>query len=323
MTQHYLFPKKLARSAPVLHRFGQRIEGNGVRFLFWLLGALEPERATRLAGNITAAVVGRTKKAPKVMRNLEIAFPRLSTAEMAQTADEVFRYMGVSMAELAQMERLWKEREQRFEFVANPNIEALCGGPRPAVFVTAHVGAWTLANFAPAHFGFPLTILFAPESNPISNDVLVRLRSVLPCNAMPRDNAMRTLMGELRQGRSVGLATDTRFDAGEMIPFFGVDAPTNTVPARLALRFGADLVPGRTERLPGMRFRVTFYDPVVALDPQAPKEEQIRQMSAQLNHHFEDWIRETPGQWMCMSRRWPRDAEPARGESADAGSAAN
>ena len=318
MTQHYLFPKKLARSAPVLFRLGQRIEGNGVRFLFWLLGALDPERATRLAGNITRALVGRTKKGPKVIRNLEIAFPHMSTAEIAQTANEVFRYMGVSMAELAQMERFWKEREQRFEFVANPNIDALCGGPKPAVFVTAHVGAWTLGNFAPAHFGFPLTILYAPESNPVTNDVFVRLRSVLPCNAMPRDNAMRTLMGELRKGRSVGLATDNRFDAGEMVPFFGVDAPTNTVPARLALRFGADLVPGRTERLPGMRFRITFYDPVVPGDPQAPKEEQILQMSAQLNHHFEDWIRETPGQWMCMSRRWPRDVAPARGGSAGA-----
>jgi len=318
MTKHYLFPKKLARSAPALYRFGQRVEGNGVRFLFWLLGALEPERAQRLAGNITRALVGRTKKGPKVIRNLQIAFPQMSTAEIAQTANEVFRYMGVSMAELAQMERFWSERDQRFEFVANPNIDALCGGPKPAVFVTAHVGAWTLGNFAPAHFGFPLTILYAPESNPVTNDVLVRLRGVLPCNVMPRDYAMRTLMGELRKGRSVGLATDNRFDAGEMVPFFGVDAPTNTVPARLALRFGADLVPGRTERLPGMRYRVTFYDPVVPGDPQAPQEEQILQMSAQLNNHFEDWIRETPGQWMCMSRRWPRNAEPSRGGSAGA-----
>jgi KDO2-lipid IV(A) lauroyltransferase len=160
--------------------------------------------------------------------------------------------------------------------------------------------------------------MYAPESNPATNDVLIRLRGVLTCNVMQRDNAMRTLMVELLKGRSAGFATDNRFDGGEMVPFIGVDAPTNTVPSRHALGFGADLVPGRTERLPGMRFRVTFYDPVVPGDPQVPQEEQILQMSAQLNNRFEDWIRLTPGQWMCMSRRWPGSAEPSRGGSAGA-----
>jgi KDO2-lipid IV(A) lauroyltransferase len=101
-----------------------------------------------------------------------------------------------------------------------------------------------------------------------------------------------------------------------MIPFFGVHAPTNTVPARLALKFGADLVPSRTERLPGMRYRVTFYDPIAPDDPGAPKEQQILQMSRRLNEYFESWITETPEQWMCMSRRWPRDAGSARTASA-------
>jgi len=311
MTQHYLFPKQLARSMPFLHRLGQRIEGAGVRFLFWLLGVLEPERATRLAAGLTHMLVGRTKKGPKVLRNLEIAFPEKNAAEIRRIANGIFGYMGVAMAEIAQIKRLTAEREQRFDFVASGGIDALRGGPKPAVFVTAHVGAWTLGNVAPAHFGFPLTILYAPESNPSINELIVNLRSALPCNVMPRDNAMRTLMVELRKGRSVGLATDNRFDAGEMIPFFGVDAPTNTVPARLALKFGADLVPSRTERLPGMRYRVTLYDPIVPDDPEAPKEQQILQMSRRLNEYFESWIRETPEQWMCMSRRWPRDTHPA------------
>ncbi len=312
MTQHYLFPKKLARLMPFLHRLGQTVEGTGVRFLFWLLGVLEPERATRFAAGVTRRLVGRTKKGPKVLRNLEIAFPEKDAVEIQRIANGIFGYMGVAMAEIAQLKRLSAEREQRFEFVASAEIDALRGGPKPAVFVTAHVGAWTLGNFAPAHFGFPLTILYAPESNPSINNVIVDLRSALPCNAMPRDNAMRTLMGELRKGHSVGLATDNRFDAGELIPFFGVDAPTNTVPARLALKFGADLVPSRTERLPGMRYRVTFYDPIAPDDPGAPKEQQILQMSRRLNEYFESWITETPEQWMCMSRRWPRDAGSAR-----------
>ncbi len=29
-------------------------------------------------------------------------------------------------------------------------------------------------------------------------------------------------------------------------------------------------------------------------------------MMRRVNEHFEVWIREKPGEWMCMKRRWPK-----------------
>jgi len=46
----------------------------------------------------------------------------------------------------------------------------------------------------------------------------------------------------------------------------GHDMPTNTVPARLALRFECELVPARAERLSGGRYRITLYPPVLPDD---------------------------------------------------------
>ena len=66
-------------------------------------------------------------------------------------------------------------------------------------------------------------------------------------------------MGELSHGRTIGLGSDVRLDSGEMIPMFGHDMPTNTVPARLALRFECEFVPARAERLPGGRYRITLH----------------------------------------------------------------
>src|SRR5262249_38456470 len=173
----------------------------------------------------------------------------------------------------------------------------------------AHVGPWTLTGFAAAHFGFPVTIVYATESNPYIDDVMLRLRSALPARWLARENSLRELMHELANGATVGLGSDVRIDAGELIPFFGHAMASNTVPARLALRFDCELIPIRAQRLAGGRYRISLGAPVRPNDPAASMATQAADMTAQLNAQFEQWIRETPGEWMCLARRWPKDVE--------------
>ena len=101
---------------------------------------------------------------------------------------------------------------------------------------------------------------------------------------------------------------DQRFEAGELVPFFGIAAPTATIPARLALKLRTGLVPTRTERLDGARFRITLYEPIRADPTIADPRLAARRMTEQVNADFERWIRERPGQWICGKRRWPKDA---------------
>jgi KDO2-lipid IV(A) lauroyltransferase len=34
-------------------------------------------------------------------------------------------------------------------------------------------------------------------------------------------------------------------------------------------------------------------------------DEQALGMTREMNLEFERWIRQTPGEWVCMKRRWP------------------
>jgi KDO2-lipid IV(A) lauroyltransferase len=34
--------------------------------------------------------------------------------------------------------------------------------------------------------------------------------------------------------------------------------------------------------------------------------EQAVAMTEIVHHHFEDWIREYPQEWVCLKRRWPK-----------------
>ena len=120
-------------------------------------------------------------------------------------------------------------------------------------------------------------------------------------------------MRDVAEGRRLGWIVDQRHDQGELVPFFGMEALTATMPALLALKLDCDLVPVRVERIGGCRFRITAYealsrDGLEHLDQRAA----ARDLTARLNRQFEQWIRERPGQWRCFKRRWPKTAAAAR-----------
>lgn len=119
---------------------------------------------------------------------------------------------------------------------------------------------------------------------------------------------MRKLMAALKQGNVVGVVSDLRLDGGESIPFFGVNTPSNTTAARLALHHDCELLPIRTERLPDYRYRITICRPIRPHDPSASVDIQAKQMTQEQLRIFEAWIREAPEQWLCIGRRWPRAA---------------
>ena len=68
----------------------------------------------------------------------------------------------------------------------------------------------------------------------------------------------------------------------------------------------AALLPIRAERLPGSRFRISVYDPIISTQPEASLDDQAVDLTVQVSRYFEDWIREYPEQWICLKRHWPK-----------------
>lgn len=304
--EFYLIPKRLARKAPILVTITQRAEAALFRFVFWLMRKLSVERALQLCG-FTFKLAGRfSDKADKARVNLAIAFPDASPEYRNDTTREIFRHLGYSAAELVKLETIWEEREQRIEFVLEPAARKHMESKRPTVFMTAHVGAWQVASLVTREYGFNISAIYAPESNPVMQELMLELRQSFGEKLIAADAGPRPLIKALNAGESIIMAIDTRPDTGKLIPFFGVDALTNTSAVGLALRTGAAIVVSRAERLPGGRYRITVYDPLVSPIPDAPVKEQAVAITEMVHHHFEAWIREYPEQWVCLKRRWPK-----------------
>lgn len=308
MARYYLIPKRVTHALPWLEKAAMWIEAQMFRVVFTLVGLLSLERASRLSAFAFRLVGPQTDKAKKVRINLSTAFPDLTDSQLDELVKDVFSHAGASTAELLNMPRIWDEWEERIEVVSDPESVALMESGPAGVYVTAHVGAWQMTAIATIrkYFKKPLLMVYAPESNPYIHDLFFPLREAMGVRLIPSGAGVRPLLQEMKAGTSLGLAVDTRLATGKLLPFFGIDALTNTTPARLALRNGGPLVPVRGERLAYGKYRVTVEKPIAPRNPEASLDEQANDMSAQLNQRFEEWIRETPGQWLCMKRRWPK-----------------
>ena len=280
--------------------------------VFWFLSALMPVEWASGAGRRLMRLIGpRLSKQRHTLNNLAIMFPDYSEEQRAALAREVWGNFGAVFAEYPHLRTIAQTQADRRMEIINTWGETPFPQPdKAAVFVTPHLGNWELAASSVVSQGYPLTALYTPLSNPLVGRMLLRRRQQLGCRFLAKGDSIRAFFRELSSGRSVGMLPDLRIDEGPLVPFFGVDAPTTDTPARLALRFKCDLIPIRIERLPGVRFRVTFHQPLTPDDPSAGEQAQALQMTRKLQALFETWIREHPEQWLCTKRRWPKGAAP-------------
>lgn len=308
MPKYYLIPKRTARSLPRLEKAFLWIEALLFRLVFALMRLLPLEWASRLLGFLFRLLGPFSGKTPKMRANLAIAFPEMSDAEQDKTVRDIFSHLGTSVAELLHMPQIWEQWEERIEYEVDPEaLPFLENGPA-GVYVTAHVGAWQVAPIPliRTHFQAPMAMVYAPEGNPHLHDLFYPLREAIGVKVIASKSGVRPLMKELANGTSLALAVDTRLASGKLIPFFGIETLTNTTPARLALRSGGPLVPVLSQRIAPGRFKVHVQKPIRPRTPDASIDDAAIDMTAQVNHSFEEWIRATPGQWLCLKRRWPK-----------------
>ena len=306
------FVRRALAAAPSLRRVVWVLEALFLALVWAALALVPIDRASAFGRAFARRFGPRLRKHKHVLRNLEIALPERTPAEREAIAREVWGSLGAVFAELPHLGRVSREWEQRVELVIHGRFGPALDPPRPVILVTGHLANWELSPLSVRRYDVPLSVIYSPNSTPTVDRLIRRLRRGVGCELVSKHGGMRAVLRALARGRSIGFLVDTRQDDGEWVPFFGVPALTSTVPARLALRYGIDLVPGRIERIgTGANFRVTLGPPIEPDPAVTDVREQARAMMQRVNERLAGWIREQPEQWVCTKRRWPKKAIPA------------
>ncbi len=276
---------------------------------YWSLCELLPVSWASALGSFTMNIVGLfVSRMRKVRANLEIALPDLSSRERNRIVRGIRRNLGRTWSELPHLAEICRPGSSWIDMKGCEHYEREIAAGRPIVFVSAHLGNWEITAGAVAHRGIPLTVVYTQNRNPIIQRRLHRYRRGLHCGLVPKESAARSLVKALSLGESVGLLVDQRVPDGVLIPFFGRPARTTISPARLALKFGASIVPTQCQRLGGARFRITFHEPLRLADFLPGADPEIA-LTTRINRHIESWIRDQPADWYCMRWRWPSIAD--------------
>ena len=282
-----------------------------VRGCFALLRALGPDIGAGF-GAAVARSLGPLLPVNKVgLENIRAAFPDLSDAEHRRILREAWDNLGRTACEYVHMDRIWDfdpDRPNAGRIEASPAVVQrfldLQADGKPALIFAAHLANWELPAIAAAKHGLQAAVLYRTPNSPGVAREILRLRAGSMGKLIPAGlTAPARLAEALGEGAHVGMLVDQRFGRGPKIRFLGREATANPLLANLARRFDCPVHGARAIRLPGGRFRLELTEEL-ALPRDAEGQVDVQAATAAINAVIEGWIRDTPGQWLWMHRRW-------------------
>ncbi len=244
-----------------------------------------------------------------VMENLAIAFPEKSLEERQQLASDSWAQMARSLLEYVYLDETFDlkvemQESNRIEIRDGEQFQKLRDDGLPAILFTGHLANFELLPMVAARFGLEIKSLFRKPNNKYAAAHVADVRKELEKNLIPSGpGASFLLMSALENNEHVGLLVDQKFRRGIQVPFFGHDAPTNTLLAKLARRYNCPVHGARSIRLPNGRFRLEITDEL-ELPRDKNGDVDIRGTTELVTSIIEGWVREYPDQWLWMHRRW-------------------
>ena len=281
-----------------------RLEGLGFAGFVGLMRLLGGERASGLGGWLLRTLGPITGTQKTVLRNLRIAFPDLEPEARKQLALDQWEQTGRAFAETAVMDRL--VAENRIEVVGLDRLHAIRDSGRPVVFAGGHFANIETMAATITGAGVPCQITYRAANNPYVDAQIIaaRARYGVRLFAPKGGEGARELLEGMARGESVALMNDQKFSEGPEVVFFGQPVNAAPGPSRLALRFGTVLQPMSTTRLPGVRFRVTLYEPIT-LEKTGDRQADIARGVQAITRFIEERVRENPVDWFWVHKRWP------------------
>ena len=247
------------------------------------------------------------------LRQAGYSDPALATAAAAEAGKQA-------------LETAWIWMRPRQDIVAKTEVadmsiaDAALADGRPVMFLPPHLGCFEVtaqfyAAFRPEAKARPMTVLYRIPRKSVLRSIVESGRAAEGLKLAPAEmKGVRMLMKAMKRREVVGILPDQVPSRGEgaWAPFFGRNAYTMTLPARLAQQFDAIVLFVYGERLPagqGYRIHLKRLEEPFTGDPAHD--------AAVMNRGLEALIRERPEQYLWGYNRYkvPAGAEPP-GEAA-------
>jgi Kdo2-lipid IVA lauroyltransferase/acyltransferase len=282
-----------------------------VRAALAIFRALPPAAASRLGGGVARAIGPLIPVSKVADRNLQAAMPELDAAARKKIVAEVWENLGSTVAELAQIGHLHETASGPGYHVSgwDEHVAPATAAGKPTIFFTGHIGNWEIIPPAAYARGVDIGFMYRAASNSLVNEVILQLREAnfqRKVTMFPKGSTgARQAYAHMMRGQNLGLLVDQKLDNGIAVPLFGRPAMTAPAMASFALKFKCPVFPVHVVREGPARLHV-IYEAPMTLPDSGDKERDVLAMTTDMNNILERWIREKPGAWLWLHRRWPK-----------------
>lgn len=252
-----------------------------------------------LVSDVVAPLAGWRKR---IRDNLQRVWPELTPEQVQAIVKGAPNNAGRTLAEIySGPDFIDQLRDITPEGPGWQAIEDARAKGKPVMLISGHFGNYdAVRGFVAMKFG-EVGGLYRPLNNVYFNRHYVKaiVQTSPPVFERGR-RGLAEMMKFVRDGNIMAMLSDQHFGHGAALTYFGKTAYTALSVPEIALKYNALILPCYGIRQEdGISFRLWFDAPV----PHSTPEE----MGQQLNDSLESMVRQHPGLWLWLHRRWKDD----------------
>lgn len=298
------------KRSKIWHRVGDiLINGLGTSLII-PIRCLPPDALIPIAKWLGSAVFHLIRKyRERVIQNLTLAFGKeKDAAEIARLAKEVF--LNFSLTPLESIYAYINPFERfllKIEISGEEYLRSALAGNKGVIALGIHLGPFTLVGARLSLAGYRFNLMYNEGNYPKLwkrfGDYQRRLGQN-PFPLKPVTASLKKSLNSLRRNEILYLIADEQQRRGGIpTPFFGQLAFTPPGPAILSLKTGAPILPMYIVRERRVLRRLII-SPPVTIDRTSDLEKDIETLTVKFTRVIEDTVRQYPGQWSWLNRRW-------------------
>ena len=225
-------------------------------------------------------------------------------------ARETFKNLGRSLAEVIKIYYgFGKGIIDSVEIEGIENFNQARSKGKGILFLTGHCGNWELMAIVTSVKLSGSAIVARPINNRYVNRLVESIRQRYGNSVIYKQKALKPIIQTLKDNGCVGILMDQSVmpDEGYVTDFLGRGAWTTKMPALLARKTGAAVLPAFIHRTDGGH-RMMIY-PEIELSNVNDRESAVKEDTKRFSGFIEEYIKEHPTEWLWIHRRWKRVSE--------------
>ncbi|MCB0342315.1 MAG: lysophospholipid acyltransferase family protein [Pseudobdellovibrionaceae bacterium] len=241
-----------------------------------------------------------------ILGNLKLAFPQWTESQRMKVGRESCFNLGRSAVEFCRFPFYSKQKHRdEFQIKGREYLDIAVQRGRGVCLLTLHLGNGDLGTVGLALHDVPMSIISKEFKAKWLNDLWFGLRQRLGTRFIPPRNSSYAVLKELKKGGIVAFVLDQFMGPpiGVRTQFFGHETGTAMGLAVLAGRAMCPVVPVYTLREIDGTTTVQF-GPEIEYVSKEDKDETVAFMTQVYTDKIEEIVRQYPGQWMWVHRRW-------------------